>query len=224
MKSIPKWFLIPPAVAALLILGTLSMQPGGLVNERGEKAGAARTERTERSDEPAAGNATAAATRQQPALPRAPDLSQVLPALVGVLLLGAGGIVLLRRLRHGPRTGGAASLLALRQTLRLSARQAVHAIEFDERILLVGASERGLVLLDSGRLPEPAADEANVLARAADGDDDGAVPKDLVIPRPAGAGARRAPTPPATATERATARPAPGLADFRNLLQKAGRA
>jgi flagellar biogenesis protein FliO len=201
------------------------MQPGGSDRARGEKTGAEHTERsegTERSEQPAAATA-APAPRAQPALPRAPDLGQVVPALAGVLLLGVGGVVLLRRLRNGPRPGGTSSLLSLRQTLRLSARQAVHAIEFDDRILLVGASERGLVMLDSGRLPERADDEANVAARAA-ADDDGAVPKDLVIPRPAGAAARRVPTPPATSSERAPAGHAPGLADFRNLLQKAGRA
>jgi flagellar biogenesis protein FliO len=231
MKSMPKWFLIPPAVAALLILGTLSMQPGGKAVDKAVDKGIDKADTSAKSDAraerseaaPTAAPAAAPAARAQPTLPRAPDLAQVIPALVGVLLLGVGGVWLLRRLRHGPRAGGTASLLALRQTLRLSARQAVHAIEFDDRILLIGASERGLALLDSGRLPERAADEHDVLARATD-DDDGAVPKNLVIPRPAGAPARRLPTPPATATAREPARAAPGLADFRNLLQKVGRA
>ena len=119
--------------------------------------------------------------------------------------------------------------MALRQTLRLGARQALHAIEFDERIVLVGESDKGLVLIEHGKLPERAADEAEVLSRgelgrridavAAD-EDEGAVPKDLVIPRPDNP-ARRLPKPP---VEPATPAKKPGLGDFRNLLQKVGRA
>ena len=95
--------------------------------------------------------------------------------------------------------------------------------------MLVGESDRGLTLIDGGRLPERAADEAEVLGRPAgrtldvvadDADDDGAVPKNLVIPRPEKAPARRAPTPPNAKAEGGAQ---PSLADFRNLLQKAGR-
>lgn len=224
MKSMPKWFLIPPAVAALLILGTLSMQSG---------ADAAGDKRPPANDAPraaAAGNTnpTGAPNRREAApLPRTPDLTQMVSALAGVLVLGIGGAVLLRRLRGPVRAPRGASLLSLRQTLRLSQRQAVHAIEFDDRILLVGESERGLTLLDGSGLPERAADEAEVAGRAthtapplADDGDDGAVPKNLVIPRPANPLPRRRP---AQLTPR-SAEPAPvGLADFRNLLQKAGR-
>jgi hypothetical protein len=53
----------------------------------------------------------------------------------------------------------------------------------------------------------------------ADDEDDGAVPKNLVIPRPEKAAPRRAPTPPQARNADAS----PSLADFRNLLQKAGR-
>jgi hypothetical protein len=96
--------------------------------------------------------------------------------------------------------------------------------------VLVGETERGLALIDGGKLPDRAADEAAVQARAAaiaaadDDDDGGAVPKDLIIPRPE----RPLPTRPlrAPATKPAAANAAasaPALADFRNLLQKAGR-
>jgi flagellar biogenesis protein FliO len=132
-------------------------------------------------------------------------------------------MMLLRRLRGPAAATRGAALMTLRQTLRLSARQAVHAIEFDDRILLVGESERGLALLESGKAPNRANDEAEIAARAAIAaavdtqvdDDDGATPKNLVIPRPpAGLPRRSAPS---------EAPRTPGLADFRNLLQKAGR-
>ncbi|HZN39506.1 MAG TPA: hypothetical protein VFD82_11930 [Planctomycetota bacterium] len=119
MKAIPKWLLFPPLVAALVILGPLSMQ------------------------------STAPAWSW-------PDLWQMTAALVGLVLLGfvvlgAGGLVPRLRQRGQPALGP--KLVTLRQTLRLSAQQSVHAIEFDDRILLVGEHERGLVLLESGPVP-----------------------------------------------------------------------
>lgn len=204
LKSTPKWLLLPPAVAVLLILGPLSMQGGG-------------------ANDPATPPATAAqpaperAGRSVPTAPRTPDLWQMSSALVGVLLLGAAGLFALKRLRGGSGAGGGAALVTVRQTIRLSGRQALHAIEFDDRILLVGEHDRGVVLLDRGRLPDIAADEAAIVTRHAPAaDDDGAVPKDLVIPRPP------APRPnpgPAAAPAGGAAR----LGDFRSLLQKAGR-
>lgn len=220
MKSMPKWFLIPPAVAALLILGTLSMQGGPAASN--EPPGTPKTTTAE------TGETTGRGRREATPLPRTPDLTQMVSAMAAVLLLGVGGVMLLRHLRGPARAKAGASLMSLRQTLRLSQRQAVHAIEFDDRILLIGESERGLALLDGGKLPERTADEAEVIARAAtqrsvdttvDNADDGAVPKNLVIPRPANPLPRRLPTPPTTRPEA----PAVGLADFRNLLQKAGR-
>jgi flagellar biogenesis protein FliO len=120
MKAIPKWLLIPPLVAALFVLGPLSMQ-----------------------------SAAAPAWNW-------PDLWQMTAALLGLVLLGlvalgAGGLV--PRLRQRGRPAPGAKLVTLRQTLRLSARRSVHAIEFDDRILLVGEGERGLVLLETGRVP-----------------------------------------------------------------------
>lgn len=218
MKSMPKWFLIPPAIAALLLLGSMSMQNGGTPRDAAPASAVAA---------PASGAPAASKGRETPALPRTPDLTQTISALAGVLLLGVGGVLLLRRLRGPARSPRGATLLTLRQSLRLSAKQAVHAIEFDDRILLVGESERGLALLDGGRLPERTADEAEVLSRGAVAPaglaahlDEGATPKDLVLPRPAAPQKPRLPTPPGSKpVERAPV----GLADFRNLLQKAGR-
>lgn len=224
MKSTQKWFLIPPAIAAMLILGTLSMQQGAAPTAKPDPRAAAPTGSGAALEGDLQKN-----PRPQPALPRTPDLWQMSSALLGVLLLGAGGLVLLRRLRQGPAPKPGQSLIALRQTLRLSPRQSIHAIEFDERILLVGDTDKGLVLLEHGRLPDRIADEAEVLARTAaaidalvDDRDDGAVPRNLVIPRPDGS-APRVPTTLPTGKAAKAGQPAVGLGDFRTLLKKAGR-
>jgi len=215
LKTMPKWLLVPPVVALLLVLGPLSMQ-----GRAADASTASRTETptTEAPNEPVSETAKRTA-RPTPTLPRTPDLWQMGSALVGVLLLGVGGIVMLRKLRGGATpVRGAAPLMTLRQTMRLSTKQAVHAIEFDDRVLLVGESDRGLCLLESGRLPDRARDEAEVLARAVEAvnaaEEEGAVPKNLVIPRPPQGPVRR-PLAPAKAGP---------IEDFRTLLQKAGRA
>lgn len=155
MRAIPKWLLFPPLVAALVILGPLSMQ------------------------------STAPAWSW-------PDLWQMTAALVGLVLLGfvvlgAGGLVPRLRQRGQPALGP--KLVTLRQTLRLSAQQSVHAIEFDDRILLVGEHERGLVLLETGHVK-------------ADLDE---IPRQLPMPR------LRSPDVPAARSH--------GLDDFRTLLR-----
>ena len=226
MKSIPKWFLIPPAVAVLLILGTLTMQGAdpGTGNGTGNRTGNERPA----ANQPATGaDETTRPVRTPPTPPRTPDLWQMSSGLIGVLLLGATGLMLLKRLRRGATPVRGLPVMTLRQSLRLGNQRVLHAIEFDERIVLVGESDKGLVLIEHGRLPERLADEAEVLARSAPGqrvdttdEDEGAVPKNLVIPRPENPAARRLPKPP---TE-PQGRPTPGLGDFRNLLQKAGRA
>lgn len=226
MKSIPKWFLIPPAVAVLLILGTLTMQGAdpGTGSAAGNRTG---NERPAASQPATAANETTRPARTPPTPPRTPDLWQMSSGLIGVLLLGATGLLLLKRMRRGATPVRGLPVMTLRQSLRLGNQRVLHAIEFDERIVLVGESDKGLVLIEHGRLPERLADEAEVLARSATGqrvdttvEDEGAVPKNLVIPRPEHPAARRLPKAP---TE-PQSRPTPGLGDFRNLLQKAGRA
>lgn len=245
----PKWLCIPPAVALLLVLGPLSMQGGSIGGSNGPNdptTSNAATKAKERTTPSTTLEDPVRPGRTGPVLPRTPDLWQMTSALVGVLLLGVGAVLVMRKLRGGaapPR--GAAPLATLRQTLRLSSRQAIHAIEFDDRILLVGQHDRGLVLLDSGRVQNATSDEEEVVARhahthasmAADEDDEGAVPKDLVIPRPPQPAAPRpiqrptqgliqgraqgAPRAPAAPT--LPAKKAVGLNDFRTLLQKVGR-
>ena len=209
-----KWLLLPPAAALLIVLGPLSM-PGAKKAPAAEPAPAATAQ------------APAAAATDRPAalpVPRTPDLWQVGSTSVGLVLLGGAALMAITRRQKGPG-GTHQDTVQLRQTLRLGQHKAVHAIEFDGRVLLVGASERGLQLLHAGGPSQDAlADEATIAARsgqaAVDEDDDGAVPKDLVIPRPTQP-ARRLPSPPvapAAAPKRNEL-----LNDFRALLQKAGR-
>jgi flagellar biogenesis protein FliO len=200
-------------VALLLVLGPLSM-----------RAGAARAEeRTEPPVQPAPVAAPTAAERPAPPLPRTPDLWQVGSTLLGVLLLGGTGLIVLRRLRRGPAAGGGGAI-ALRQSLRLSPRLALHAVEFDGRLLLVGEGERGLQLLHAAEPGALAELEPAAAPPPAAADGDGAVPRDLVLPRPpAAAPASRRPAEGGrTAAARDTARAAL-LGDFRSLLAKAGR-
>lgn len=226
MKSIaPKWLMIPPAVALLVILGPLSMSGG-----------------TDTATKPAAAQA-AAATPEGPQtepnrpgsrpvpgslVPRTPDMWKMSSALVGVLLLGAGGILLLKKLRGGATPSGNSALATLRQTIRLTPKQALHAIEFDNRILLIGESEKGLNLIDRGRVPESASDEETVLARQflEQQDDQGATPKNLLIPRPDNPPAQQTPSRPALAAAKPVSKQDQAIAklnDFRTLLAKAGR-
>jgi flagellar biogenesis protein FliO len=213
-----RWLFLPPAVALLLVLGPLSMTAGGKESmTSGGKDEAARKP-------PAA----AAAPADRPALPRTPDLWQIGSTLCGVLLLGGALVFVVRRAQRGPSPAGS-QLIALRQTVRVSPKQAVHAVEFDGRLLLLGEGERGLQLLHAGALPDQAADEAAVAGRAAViDDDDGAVPKNLVLPRPAARAPASAPAglparrPAAAAPHNAAPRPRT-LGDFRTLLAKVGR-
>lgn len=214
MKSTPKWLLLPPAVAVLLILGPLSMQGREADTAAQPATGGVQPANAEQP-------ATERGGRTLPSAPRAPELWQMSSALIGVLLLGAAGLFALKRLRSGGGPTGGAKLVTVRQTIRLSGRQALHAVEFDDRILLLGEHDRGVVLLDRGRLPDIAADEATIAARHAateDDEHDGAVPKNLVIPRPAAP-----PRQPAADPDAARPGAAARLGDFRSLLQKAGR-
>lgn len=213
MKSMPKWFLLPPAAALLLVLGPLSLKSGATPPAEPAQASIA--------DEGSGTGLRDRAARATFASPKTPDFWQIGSTLIAVLVLGVGGIAVLRRLKQGPAAPRGASLMTLRQTLRLSGQRALHAIEFDDRILLVGENERGLQLIDSGKATGPAADEAEVLARTPlplEAEEEGATPRNLLIPRPERA-AVKLPTPPVDHPQRA----ATGLGDFRSLLQKAGR-
>lgn len=200
MRIRNKWLLIPPAAALLLFLGPL------------------RPDTTRSTGTPAETPTTQGSTPGV-TVPRTPDLWQVGSTLIGVLLLGGAGVFLFARMRQGPR-GRGDQVFTVRQTQRLSARQQLIAVEFDEQMLLLGEHEGRLSVLCQGRLHEPAADEAQLRARAAvieDEADEGAVPKNLVLPRPE----RPAPQIPAVRADRQQPQT---LSSFRSLLQRAGRA
>lgn len=216
-----KWLVLPPAVALLLVLGPLSMKPSAAAERSAETPAAAPVVR------PTAGPQQPAADRGVPALPRTPDLWQIGSTLLGVLLLGGVAVAVLRRLRQGPAATGSGAV-SLRQTLRLSNKQAVHALEFEGKLLLVGETERGLQLLIAHTPPTAADDEAAVAAVAArlrdELDDDGAVPKNLVLPRPQRTAAPARPTPTPTKARASTDAAAKNpFSDFRALLAKVGR-
>ena len=223
MKSTPKWLMIPPAAALLLLLGPLAMGDAEAAPRPATAAAAPPPTQQPGPTAPAADPTTeqpragSKAALPGSLVPRTPDLWQMSSALVGVLLLGGVALLGLKKLRGGASPQRPQTLATLRQTMRLGAKSTLHAIEFDNRILLVGDGEKGLTLIESSSLPDAAADEATVLARSAPAQpapaDDGATPKDLLIPRPA-AGASPAQ---ASKADVAIAK----LNDFRALLDKA---
>lgn len=228
MKSTPKWLMIPPAAALLLLLGPIAMggssapatsgepsqrpgaeQPRAYADPAGASPGAERA--------PRGGQQEAAPRAALPGslVPRTPDLWQMSSALVGVLLLGGVALLGLKKLRGSASPQRPQTLATLRQTMRLGAKSTLHAIEFDDRILLVGDGEKGLTLIESSRLQDADEDEATVLARSVAAQpaptDEGATPKNLLIPRPDAS---------ATPTSKADIAIAK-LNDFRALLDQA---
>ncbi len=217
------WFLVPPAVAMVMFLGPLG---------NGDPAGAA---------EPAATEIVSGLT-----VPATPGLWQVGSSLLGVLLIGAVGVMIIARLKGvSPlaRPGDGNELLTLRQSLRISSRHHVHAIEFDGRVLLVGECENNLAMLTSTDDPNVTADERAISARV-DECDSGADLRDT--PRPAPRVTRKAkkkrstkatpkpaqdaPTPQLVGDARAAtdgnaagSAAAANLADFKSLLKRARR-
>lgn len=196
MQANLKWLLLPPAIGLVLFLGPL--QGGGKT-----------------AVEP-----TPEATTEVPAgrtnVPTMPSAWQISSTLVGVLLLGFIGIVLVKRVRHA-RPVGDGEYVVLRQSVRLTPKQAVHVVEFDGDVLLIGESDGNLNVLQAGGATRDAMrDEAEVQSRThADEDlERGAEPRDLVIPRPAAAARPQ--------TRQANPHVAAKLANFKNLLQRVG--
>lgn len=195
MQARYKWLLLPPAIAVVLLMGPLRQT----VSPTSTPAPQAESE----------------ASPVGKGIVPMPDAWQVTSSLFGILLLGVAGIMLLARIRKGPaaRVG---DLMSLRQSLRLSNRHRLHAVQFDDNILLLGESEGRLNLLRLGRDPEQIEDDEELGSR--DAEDGGAVPRDMIIPRPPASSVRR--TSPTGATERAR----PSVDDFKELLRsvKAG--
>jgi flagellar biogenesis protein FliO len=237
MKSTPKWLLIPPVVALLLVLGPLAMG-GGTTDQPTTPETAAPAAAQPSTSQPStsrpltsrpepAASSTDTGAKPGSLVPRTPDMWKMSSALVGVLLLGAVALLGLKKLRGAATPKGSQTLATLRQTMRLGTKQALHAVEFGDRILLIGESDKGLTLIESGSLPDAADDEATVLSRTdvvvGDDDDEGATPKNLLIPRPERPATRKRTTQPkAQAQQPSKADVAIAkLNDFRALLEKA---
>lgn len=200
MQAKFKWLFLPPAIALVLFLGPLQSKPSTTTAETGNDS---------------------AATSEKTRIPALPDVWQVTSTLVGVLLLGAVAIAVIKRSRmQRPIADG--EFMVLRQSLRLSQRHSIHAVEFDGQVLLVGECEGNVHVLQNGALPAATEDELEVSRRFIDDDDpdDGAVPRDMIIPRPEEP-ARRQPTAPTT-SRRSSPQVAAKLANFKNLLARAG--
>ena len=160
MQAKYSWLLLPPAIALMLFLGPLRA--------------------------PDQETATDPVTTTGAATPQMPDFVAIASTTIGVLLLGAIGVILYGRMTQRSRPA-TSDLISVRQTMRLSGRHAVHVVQFDERLLLVGESEGKLNVLDSVRDPQSSRDEETLAQRldlVLEDEDEGAVPRNLVIPRP----------------------------------------
>ncbi len=194
MQAKAKWWLaLPPAIALILVLGPL------------QDIGDDPTITSKAAEEPAVTAATA----------KLPSTWHITSTLIGVLLIGAVGVLTIAKLR-GPRAGDGSQMMRLRQSLRLSPRHFVHAVEFDDQILLLGECDAKLGVLVSGGNPATNLDDREVAQRTL-ADEDGAVPRDLLIPQPPPTKVAR-PTPPSSTTKPAA------MANFKSLLQRVSSA
>lgn len=212
MQASLKWLLVPPALALVLFLGPLrdfgaSTPPTGSPENASIDSGNAKRD-------PKATRATT------PAVPSLPNLSQATSALVGVLLLGGTFVFLLGKLRQG-RAPSKGAHISVRQSVRLTPRNSLHAIQWDDRLLLVGECDGKLAVLKETADPQIALDEATVAQRAVEEEDEGAVPRDMIIPRSATKPARTAAVKPPTTPAAAAATKA--LEEFTALLNRAQR-
>jgi flagellar biogenesis protein FliO len=148
----------------------------------------------------------------KPVAASAPGTLEVLSTLAGVLCLGVVGVMVLARFTRRGRGAGAGGALALRESLRLSGRHALHLVQLEDRILLLGECDGRLAVLDRAQAEPQLAAEAELAAREAEPLEDGATPRDLVIPRPAAPMHKRPAEPKPLGT---------ALADFQRLLAAA---
>ena len=165
MQAKYKWLLVPPALALILFLGPLRGSSGA--------------PNPASNPPPAAEEVT-----QQPGsgIPPMPGMDQLISTLLGVLILGSIGIVVFARMRK-PKITGTSTLVEHRQSLRITPKHHVHVLEFDSQLFLVGTSEAGVNVLKISESLEDGADEMEIAHRENE-EDEGAVPKDLIIPRP----------------------------------------
>ncbi len=190
-----KWLFLAPAFALALFLGPLQRTEAKGSSGDAEKT----TPSTEQA--PKGGDTTRNASKSGIATA---SNWQIGTTLLGVLMLGAAGIIVFAKLKN-TATGAGQGIITMRQSLRLSGKQALYAIQFDDKLLLLGECDGTLQVLGQTTDGNATADEAEVLARSEE--DEGAVPRDMIIPRP---------------TRRATSTvDAKGMENFKTLLAKA---
>jgi len=167
MQAKYKWLLLPPSIALILFLGPLRNGIGS-----GSTPSSTAAAKPVSAMTPGSG------------IPEIPGMDQIISTLVGVLILGVVGIVVLAKLLKPRTNGGKAGLVEHKQTLRVTAKHQVHVLQFDGQMLLLGTCDSNMNILCAGEANDGDADELELTARERE-EDEGAVPKDLIIPRPA---------------------------------------
>ncbi len=165
MQAKYKWLLLPPSIALILFLGPFRDGIGMIAPSSGAE-----------SVDPSS-------TTPGSGLPAIPGMDQMVSTLIGVLLLGAVGIIVFAKLRKPRGVGTKSGLVEHKQTLRVTAKHQVHVIQFYGQLLLLGTCDSNMIVLSTGESSDGTADELELAARELE-EDDGAVPKDLIIPRP----------------------------------------
>jgi flagellar biogenesis protein FliO len=220
MRSKYAWLLLPPILALIVFLGPLQNLNGDTSSPSSSSPAGNKTHNSALASAPAgalAGTRPASARRASvgAGVPQLPNFWQISSTLVGVLLLGVVFLGLMRKLKENSRvTQG--SPLVLRQSLRLSAKHHVHAVQYEDKILVLGTCENNVSVLCTGEDPSVAEDEARLAERERE---EGAVPRDMILPRP-DKKTRQLPKKPTVPTDVAQ-EAARKLANFRNLLQRA---
>lgn len=205
MRSKYAWLLLPPILALIVFLGplqNLNINPSPAKSNPNHTASTDNGKATKRAGVGAG-------------VPQLPNFWQISSTLVGVLLLGVVFLGLMRKLKENSRATSD-SPLVLRQSLKLSAKHHVHAVQYEDKILVLGTCDNSVTVLCEGEDPNIAADEARLAEREKE---EGAVPRDMVLPRPEKT-QRKLPKKPRAATDVAQDA-ARKLANFRTLLQRA---
>lgn len=202
-----KLFLLIPLAAGLLVLSSL-IQPKA-------SEGTARSETKSTRIAP-----KRASTSEADILPMGLKLSL---GLMGLLILAGGTIYVIRKAQGGLETVKDREI-KLKESRRISGKRVLHLVRAADRMLLLAESEHGLHLISDLTPSEEvlaAEDLANELQAARtlaqdadDEEDDGAILRDMVIPRPGTPGRNAQP---------GKGKPAPHtVAEFKKILQQLG--
>lgn len=202
-----KLFLLIPLAAGLLVLSSMIQPKASEGTPRSETVSPRITPKR-------------ASTSDAEFLPMGLKLSL---GLMGLLILAGGTIYLIRKAQGGLETTKDREI-KLKESKRLSGKRVLHLVRAADRMLLLAESEHGLHLISDLTPSEEvlaAEDLANelqasrTLTQAPDDDeDDGAILRDMVIPRP---------DKPNQHSHPARGKPAPHtVAEFKKILQQLG--